>query len=132
MEKMVEQTAHSFQIFFSISNAQDRINALHIYGREKIHELIESLESVPTQSSVELLNEYEKIIGKLNNNFIAMVNPDCARSRLEKMHQEEGESVAHHHMRSRLQVAKCGFTDQDDVIRSKILCVTGNSARKQW
>ena len=61
-----------------------------------------------------------------------MVNPDCAQSRLEKMHQEEGESVAHHHMRSRLQVAKCGFTDQDDVIRSKILCVTGNSARKQW
>ena len=62
MEKMVEQTAHSFQIFFSISNAQDRINALHIYGREKIHELIESLESVPTPSSAELLNEYEKII----------------------------------------------------------------------
>ena len=39
-----------------------------------------------------------------------MVNPDCARSKL-----------AQYHVRSRLQVAKCGFTDPDDVIRSKIL-----------
>lgn len=37
------------------------------------------------------------------------------------MHQKEGESLAQYHMRLRLQVAKCGFTDPDDVIRSKIL-----------
>ena len=36
------------------------------------------------------------------------------------MHQKEGESVAQYLMRLRLQVAKCGFTDPDDVIRSKI------------
>ena len=37
------------------------------------------------------------------------------------MCQNEGESVAQYHVRLRLQVAKCGFTDPDDVIRSKIL-----------
>ena len=50
-----------------------------------------------------------------------MVNPDCARSKLEKMRQNEGEWVAQYHLRLRLQVAKCSFTDPDDVIRSKIL-----------
>ena len=85
-----------------ISNTQDRIDALHIYGGEQIRELIES-------------------IAKLDNHFIPMVNPDCVRSKLEKMCQKEGESVAQYHVRLRLQVAKCGFTDPDDVIRSKIL-----------
>ena len=107
--------------YFRISNTQDRIDALHIYGGEQIRELIESLESVHTPSSAELQNEYEKIIAKLDNHFIPMVNPDCARSKLEKMCQKEGESVAQYHVRLRLQVAKCGFTDPDDVIRSKIL-----------
>lgn len=50
-----------------------------------------------------------------------MVNPDCARSKLEKMCQKEGEPVAQYHVRLSLQVANCGFTDPDDVIRSKIL-----------
>ena len=39
-----------------------------------------------------------------------MVNPDCARSKLEKMCQKEGESVA-----------KRGFMDPDDVIGRQIL-----------
>ena len=50
-----------------------------------------------------------------------MVNPDCARSWLEKMCQKEGESVAQYHVRLRLQVAKCGFTYPDGVIGSQIL-----------
>ena len=49
-----------------------------------MRELIESLKTVPTPSSAELSNEYEKIIAKLENHFISMVNPDCARSKLEK------------------------------------------------
>ena len=107
--------------YFRISSTQDRVDALHIYGGEQIRELIESLENVPTPSSAESLNEYEKIIAKLDNHFIPMVNPYCARSKLEKMRQNEGESVAQYHVRLRLQVAKCSFTDPDDVIRSKIL-----------
>ena len=107
--------------YFRISNTQDRIDALHIYGGEQIRELVESPESVPTPSAAELQNEYEKIIAELDNHFIPMVNPDCVRSKLEKMCQKEGESVAQYHARLRLQVAKCGFTDPNDVIRSKIL-----------
>ena len=85
-----------------ISDTQGRIDALYIYGGEQIRELIESLESVPTPSSAELLNGYEKIIAKRDNHFIPMVNPDCARSWLEKMCQKEGESVAQYHVRLRL------------------------------
>ena len=50
-----------------------------------------------------------------------MVNPDCARSKLDKMCQMKGESIAQYHVRLRLQVAKCSFADPDDAIRSKIL-----------
>ena len=58
---------------------------LFTFTREKkMRELIESLETVPTSSSAELSNEYKKIIAKLENHFISMVNPDCARSKLEK------------------------------------------------
>ena len=64
--------------YFRTSNTQDCIDALHIYGGEQICELIESLESIPTPSSAELLNEYEKIIAKLNNHFIPMVNPKAS------------------------------------------------------
>jgi len=54
----------------------------------------------------------EKITAKLDNHFI----PDCVCSKLEKMWQKEGESVAQYHVHLRLQVAKCGFTDPDDAI----------------
>ena len=82
--------------YLRISGTQDRVDALHIYGGEQIRELIESLENVPSLSrlSNENPNEYEKIIAKLDNHFIPIVNPDCARSTLEKMFQNEGESVA--------------------------------------
>ena len=92
--------------YFRISSAEDRVDALHIYGGERIRELIESLENAPSPSSAECLNEYEKRIVKLDNHFIPMVHPDCARSKLEKMCQNEGESVAQYHVRLRLQVAK--------------------------
>ena len=103
------------------SGTHDRVDALCIYGGVQIRELIESLENVPSPSSDENLNEYEKIIAKLDNHFIPMVNPDCARNKLEKMCQNEGESVAQYHVRLRLQVTKCSFAHPDDVILSKLL-----------
>lgn len=103
------------------SDTHDRVDALCIYGGVQIRELIESLENVPSPSSDENLNEYEKIIAKLDNHFIPMVNPDCARNKLEKMCQNEGESVAQYHVRLRLQVTKCSFAHPDDVILSKLL-----------
>ena len=63
--------------YFRISNTQDRIDALHIYGGEQIRELIESLESIPKPSSAEPLNDYDKIIAKVDNHFLHMVNPGC-------------------------------------------------------
>ena len=117
---MEERTPHRF-IYFRILNTQDRIDALHIYGGEQIRDMLESLESVPTPPSAELLNKYEKITAKLGNHFIPMANLDCARSKLEKINQKKGESGTQYHVRLGLQVAKCWFTDPDDVIRSKIL-----------
>ena len=90
MEKMEKRTSQARFRYFRTLNIQDRIDALPIYGGEQIRELIESPESVPTPSSAELQNEYEKIIAKFDNHFIPMVNCNCARSKLEKMCQKEG------------------------------------------
>lgn len=117
--------------YFRISSIQDRVDALHIYGGERIRELIESLENALSQSSAESLNEYQKLIAKLDNHFIAMVNPDCTRSKLKKMCQSEAESVAQYHVCLRLQVAKCGFLDPDDVTRGKILHTMGDKKLRQ-
>lgn len=51
--------------------------------------MLESLESVPTPPSAELLNKYEKITAKLGNHFIPMANLDCARSKLEKINKKK-------------------------------------------
>ena len=50
-----------------------------------------------------------------------MVNPDCARSKLDKMCQMKGESIAQYHVRLPLQVARCSFANSDAAIRSKLL-----------
>ena len=99
------------------------MDALYIYGSNRIHKLIESLKDVPLTlppTSGEQ-NEFDKIITKLDNHFISMVNPDCARSKLDKMWQVKGESIAQYHVRLRLQVPKCNFPNPDDAIRSKTL-----------
>ena len=96
---------------------------IFMVANEFAPELIESLKDVPLASSPISgeQNEFDKVIAKLDNPFIPMVNPDCARSKLDKMCQMKGESIAQYHVRLRLKVAKCSFADPDDAIRSKIL-----------
>lgn len=106
--------------YFRITNTQDRVDAINIYGGERIRELIDTLPDVPTPSIAEP-NEYEKIMAKLNNHFTPMVNKDSAHSKLDKMHQNEGELVAQYYVRLRKQALKCQFADTDDAIRSKLL-----------
>ena len=49
--------------YFHISNVQDGVDALHIYGGEQIRELIET-QNIPTPASAENPDEYEKIIAR--------------------------------------------------------------------
>ena len=106
--------------YFRITNTQDCVYAINIYGGEQIWEPIEVLPDVPTPSIAEP-TKYEKIIAKLNNHFTPMVNKDSAHSKLNKMHQNEGESVAQYYVQLRKQALKFQFADMDDAIRSKLL-----------
>ena len=106
--------------YFPITNTHDRVDAINIYGGEQIRELIETLPDVPTPTIAEP-TECEKIIAKLNNHFTPMVNKDSARSKLNKMHQNKGESVAQYYVRLRKQAIKCQFADMDDAIRINLL-----------
>lgn len=75
----------SLSLVLDISDFQDRVDALYgIYGGVRIRELIVSLKDVPSASlpTSGEQNEFDKT--KLDNHFIPMVNPDCARCKLDK------------------------------------------------
>ena len=83
--------------YFHITNTQDHVDAINIYGGKQILELIDTLSDVPTPNIAEP-NEYEMMIAKINNHFTPMLNKDSARSKLDKMHQNEGELVAQYYV----------------------------------
>ena len=102
--------------FFKITEAQDKIDALNIYGGELIRELIETLPDGAAAG-----NEYDMAVGKLDTFFTPMVNADSARSKFERLHQLDRETVAQYNVRLRMQAVKCNFPDTNDTIRSKLL-----------
>ena len=105
--------------YFRITDTQDKVDAIQIYGGELLGELIETVTNRPPQEGPR--NEFEEILAKLDHYFTPMVNSDGARSKLEKMAQREGESLAQYYVRIRMQAAKCNFADIDDAIWSKLL-----------
>ncbi|KAK3726579.1 hypothetical protein QZH41_011039 [Actinostola sp. cb2023] len=106
--------------YFRIDEVEDRVDAINIYGGELIRELIETLQDVSPPPGEEQ-NAFENILAKLDNYFTPMINPDCARSKLAEMYQSESESIAQYYVRLRIQVAKCSYSDPDDMVRSKLL-----------
>ncbi len=82
--------------YFHITNTQDHVDAINIYGGKQILELIDTSD-VPTPNIAEQ-NEDEMMIAKINNHFTPMLNKDIARSKLDKMHQNEGVLVGQYYV----------------------------------
>ena len=96
--------------FFRIENIEDQVDAVNIYGREIIRELIDTLQNVLECDNEH--NDFEQIIAKLDNYFISITNSDSAHSKFAEMSQIRNESVAQYHFRLRTQAAKCKFPDK--------------------
>jgi hypothetical protein len=107
--------------YFRIENVQDKVDALNIYGGEVIRELADTLPDRPPVAGQPNRNDYEQIMAKLDHHFTPMANPDSARAKLDRMVQQDGETLAQFHVRIRLQAEKCQFPDKEDAIRSKLL-----------
>jgi len=106
--------------YFRITETPDKVDAISIYGGERVRELIELLPNRPAPQDV-VRTEYEEIIAKLDHYFQPSVNSDSARARLDKLQQMENETMAQYYVRLRKIAADCAFPDRDDAIRSKIL-----------
>ena len=113
--------------FFKVTDAADKVDALLIYGGETVERLAENLPD-PTnvvlpesiKSSNEDVNEFHKIIFKINEHYTPMQNKDSARSVFESMCQGD-KNMAEYHVVLRKQAVKCQFPDDEDAIRTKIL-----------
>lgn len=108
--------------YFRITNDQDQVDALNIYGGEHVRELIDTFTDTSAIGAMAPSpTAFNDIITALDSHFTPLVNTDSARSKLESMSQREGESIGEYHIRLRMQVSKCGYADPEDVLRSKLL-----------
>ena len=79
--------------YFKITEEQDKIDAINIYGGEQIRELIDTLPEVAPPGG-QNPTDFEKITMKLDHYFKPKANKDSARAVLDKMVQTEKETLA--------------------------------------
>ena len=112
--------------FFKITEAQDQLDALNIYGGDTISDLIDHLPDAqpnpPTEGEEpEVPNVYKKAVNKLNNHFTPISNPLHAEYKFSKLSQNRGESIAQYYVRVKESASKCSFPDTDSRILSHIV-----------
>ena len=103
LEKVEERASHSFQVFPNFKYPRSRRCISYLWWRTnwRTDRISQRRPTRFTATSGEQ-NEFDKIIAKLDNRFIPMVNPDCARSKLDKLCQMKGEWIAQYHVSLRL------------------------------
>jgi len=106
--------------YFRIDAVADMVDAINIYGGERVRELIELLPNRPNPENVNR-TAFDEIICKLDHHFKPQVNSDGARARLDKLQQLDTETMAQYYVRIKQIASDCNFPDPDDAIRSKIL-----------
>ena len=98
IEEVEKQVADLIAIYLYLKHSGSSRRSSHLQRRTNT-----GIDQVTWKHSLTVIpqspNEYKKLITKLDNHFIPMVNPDCALSKLEKMCQNEGESIARYHIR---------------------------------
>ena len=72
------------------------------------------------RGSGDAVNEYHKVVYKLNKHFITLVNKGSAHSRFDTMTRDD-LTMAEYYVSLKQQAAKCKFTNEDDVVRTKII-----------
>ena len=103
--------------FFKITDTQDKVDALIIYGGNTISTLDKSLPN-PTEGD---LDDYGKLKKKLNDYFLPKKNKHHARYKFLKTRPEPGETVSAYATRLREKASECEFTDGDDQILEHLI-----------
>lgn len=107
--------------FFRISEAEDKKDAMLIYGGAEIRRLEKSLQD-STEGDV-----YSKLKEKLTDYYAPKKNVHYARYLFLKMRPNVGESTVSYAARLREKAVNCEFHDLDERILEQIIQTTDNS-----
>ena len=131
-EEWLEAIEREFR-FFRITDAQDKKDAMIIYGGKEIARLEKSL---PDADNGE--DEYVKLRDKLCNYYAPKKNRHYATYVFMKMRPLVGESTTAYAARLREKAHDCEFTNEDDRILEHIIQTTDNESlvkktiNKRW
>ena len=115
--------------FFQITDAEDKKNALLIYGGEHVEE-IEDTQPDPANPG-EGATVYTKVKQKLNEYFLPRKNKIYSRYLFNKMKQSRTESVLQYSTWLREAVKYCEYTNSDEMILDKLVCTVRNKELRQ-
>ncbi|KAK6171903.1 hypothetical protein SNE40_018326 [Patella caerulea] len=117
--------------YFRITDDQDRVDAINIYGGEEARDKIKNLRDIDNQTTGSTWNDdddvesdedpptldnYTKIINKLNGYYVPLKNISHAKFRFGQLTQGEGETINQYAVRLREYAMKCEFPNMDDQI----------------
>lgn len=106
--------------FFQITENEDKVDALLIYGGEELARMNRCLED-PAEG-----NCYQKLKSKLNSYYLPAKNKQHARYKFLKLRPEANESVARYTARLREKAGDCEFEDQDERILEHLIQTLDN------
>ena len=110
--------------FLKIENAEDKKDAMLIYGGKEIVRLEKTLPDAAAEDPP--LDAYGKLRKKLNGYFIAKKNKHHSRYIFNKLKQAEGESIISYATRLREKAKECEFENQDDRILEHLIQTVDN------
>ena len=106
-----------------------------IYGGQTPADLEQTLPEVTDEDVGD--NVYTKLVNKLNKHFLSKKNKDFARFQFGNLKQESEVSLLSYFTRVKDVARKCGFQNEDEVIRDHLKTMINNGARikamqKNW
>ena len=108
--------------FLKITEDQDKVDAMVIYGGDTIARLEKSLPNPPDPDAPgQPLTGHEKLKTKLNDYFLPKRNLHHARYKFNSLRPMTGETVVAYTARLREQVTGCEFTDEADRILEHLI-----------
>ena len=107
-EEWLEEIEREFR-YFKIVNAQDRKDAMIIYGGRELARLDKSLPDPTPVEGEGAINDYEKLKRKLNGYYLPKKNKHHARYIFLKMKPQHGEGTASYTARLREKASDCDF-----------------------
>eukprot|EP00794_Sanderia_malayensis_P021364 gene21364-23444_t len=127
-EEWLEEIEREFR-YFKIRDAQDKKDAMIIYGGRELARLEKSLPNPTPVEAEDELDAYEKLKRKLNDYYLPKKNKHHARYLFLRMKPQHGEGTASYAVRLREKASECDFgsTCEDRILEHLVQTIENQS-----